>query len=119
MRGHVSIDSNPVTAIPAVSLSSFHAGGNRVLFPSVIAPWPKRAIWFVVICGSLYVLISPLPELDTTLSGNSALIFVVFVLVIDALLGLRALISLAGGRPLCVDSSWQTGFLAKICLRLC
>ncbi len=85
----------------------------------MIAPWPKRAILFVVICGSLYVLISPLPELDTTLSGNSALIFVVFVLVMYALLGWLALISLAGRRSLCVDSAWQTGFLAKICLRLC
>ncbi len=77
-------------------LSAFHAGGNRVLFPSVIAPWPKRAIWFVVICGILYVLISPLPELDTPLSGKSALIFFfVFVLVT------YALGSLAGfyGRP--------------------
>ena len=83
----------------------------------MIAPWLKRAIWLLVIYGILYVLISPLPELDATLSGKSALIF--FALVTYALVGLLWLISFAGFRPRHAHFSGQTDFLNKICVRLC
>ena len=75
----------------------------------------KRAIWLLVIYGILYVLISPLPELDATLLGKSAIIF--FVLVTYALVGL--LMGLAGFRLSRMASSCQTDFLTKICVRLC
>lgn len=83
----------------------------------MISPRLKRAIWLLVIYGILYVLISPLPELDATLSGKSALIF--FVLVTYALLGWLSLIALTGLRLSRMDSSSQTDCLAKICVRLC
>ena len=79
-------------------------------------PWLKRAIWLLVIYGILYVLISPLPELDATLFGKSAIIF--FVLVTYALVGCL-LMGLAGFRLSRIDSSCQTDFLTKICVRLC
>jgi hypothetical protein len=80
----------------------------------VIPPWLKRAIWLLVIYGILYVLISPLPELDATLLGKSAIIF--FVLVTYALVGW---LLMAGFRFSRMDSSSQTDFLARICVRLC
>lgn len=82
----------------------------------MISPWLKRAIWLLVVYGILYVLISPLPELDATLLGKSAIIF--FVLVTYALLGCL-LMSPAGFRLSRMDSSCQTDFLTKICVRLC
>lgn len=83
----------------------------------MISPQLKRAIWLLVIYGILYVLISPLPELDGTLSAKSALIF--FALVTYALVGLLSLTSFAGFRPWHTHSFCQTDFLNKICLRLC
>lgn len=97
-------------------LSPFHARQNRVLFPSVIAPWLKRAVWLLVIYGILYVLISPLPELEAALLGKSAIIF--FVLVIYALAGWLP-VAIAGSRFSRMDSSSQTDFLTRICVRLC
>ena len=82
----------------------------------MIPPSLKRAIWLLVIYGILYVLISPLPELDATLLGKSAIIF--FVLVTFALVGCLPM-SLAGFRLSRMDSSCQTDFLTKICVRLC
>jgi hypothetical protein len=82
----------------------------------VIPPWLKRAIWLLVIYGILYVLISPLPELDATLLGKSAIIF--FVLVTYALVGCL-LMALTGFRLSRMESSCQTDFLTKICVRLC
>jgi len=49
-----------------------------------MSTWLKCAISLVVIFGILYVLISPLPEVDATFSGKSALTF--FILVIHAYL---------------------------------
>ena len=82
----------------------------------MISPWLKRAIWLLVIYGILYVLISPLPELDATLLGKSAIIFL--VLVTYALVG-WLLMALAGFRASRMDSSCRTDFLTKICVRLC
>jgi len=78
--------------------------------------WFKRAIWLLVIYGILYVLISPLPELDATLSGKSVLVF--FVLVTYALLGLLVL-SFPDLRPSSLHPVAQTDVLHKTCARLC
>jgi hypothetical protein len=78
--------------------------------------WLKRAIWLLVIYGILYVLISPLPELDATLSGKSVLGF--FVLVPYALPGLLVL-SVPGLRSSSLYPVAQTDVLDKTCVRLC
>jgi hypothetical protein len=80
-------------------------------------PWFKRVIWLLVIYGILYVLISPLPELDATLSGKSVLVF--FVLVTYALLGLFILDLPSALRPSSLHSVLQTDVLHKTCVRLC
>lgn len=82
----------------------------------MIPPWLKRPIWLLVIYGILYVLISPLPELDAQLSGKSILVF--FVLVTYALLGLLIL-SFPDMRPSSLYPVAQTDVLRKTCVRLC
>ncbi|HKF24093.1 MAG TPA: hypothetical protein VKE93_21150 [Candidatus Angelobacter sp.] len=77
--------------------------------------WYERVLWLLVIYGILYVLISPLPELDATLSGKSVL---VFVLVTYALLGLLIL-SFPDIRPSSLYPVAQTDVLDKTCVRLC
>ena len=77
--------------------------------------WFERVLWLLVIYGILYVLISPLPELDATLSGKSVL---VFVLVTYALLGLLIL-SFPDMRPFSLHHVAQTDVLHKTCVRLC
>ena len=79
--------------------------------------WIKRAVWLLVIYGILHLLIAPLPELGTALSGKFVLIS--FVLITYALLELFFLTLLI------VCRSTDPGFLSpidvldKICLRLC
>ena len=77
----------------------------------------KCAITLAVVFGILYVLISPLPEMDAAFSGKSALAF--FILVTQALLGLYFLTLLMRFRP--VDSSVTAhgDVLKMICVRLC
>jgi hypothetical protein len=77
--------------------------------------WFERVLWLLVIYGILYVLISPLPELDPTLSGKSVL---VFVLVTYALLGLLIL-SFPDMRPSSLYPVAQTDVVHKTCVRLC
>ena len=77
--------------------------------------WFERVLWLLVIYGILYVLISPLPELDATLSGKSVL---VFVLVTYALLGLLIL-SFPDLRPSSLYPVAQTDVVHKTCVRLC
>jgi hypothetical protein len=77
--------------------------------------WFERVLWLLVIYGILYVLISPLPELDATLSGKSVL---VFVLVTYALLGLLIL-SFPDMRPSSLYPVAQTDVVHKTCVRLC
>jgi len=77
--------------------------------------WYERVLWLLVIYGILYVLISPLPELDATLSGKSV---IVFVLVTYALLGLLIL-SFPDMRPSSMYPVAQTDVLHKTCVRLC
>jgi len=80
-----------------------------------MSPILKRLVWLLVIYGILYVLISPLPELDAAFSGKTAVIFFVFIayalleLLFPAFAGHRP----AGLYPLFSD------VLNKICVRLC
>jgi len=80
-------------------------------------PWYKRALWFLVIFCILYVLISPLPEDDATLSRTSVL--TLFVLVTYALLGFFILDLSATLHPSWLHSASQTEVLDKTCVRLC
>jgi hypothetical protein len=80
-----------------------------------MSAWLKCVISLAVVFGILYVLISPLPEVDATFSGKSALNF--FILVPHALLFSFALF--ASLRP---SGQWFASFidlLNKICVRLC
>ena len=80
-----------------------------------MSTWLKCAISLVVIFGILYVLISPLPEVDATFSGKSALTF--FILVIHAYLFFFALSS-----SLRLSDPGFASFvdlLNKNCVRLC
>jgi hypothetical protein len=58
---------------------AFHAAGNRLPCETVMSPLLKRVIGLLVIYGILYVLISPLPELDAAFSGKTAVILFVFI----------------------------------------
>ncbi|MGC2696286.1 MAG: hypothetical protein WA738_10900 [Candidatus Angelobacter sp.] len=77
----------------------------------------KCAISLMVVFGILYVLISPLPEMDATFSGKSALNF--FVLVTHAFLGLFFLAFLMRFRPIDIAAAFHGDVLDLICVRLC
>jgi hypothetical protein len=70
-----------------------------------------------VIYCILYVLISPLPEDDATLSGTS--VMTLFVLVTYTLLGLFIFDLSTALRPSRMHSASQTEVLDKTCVRLC
>ena len=78
--------------------------------------WVQRVLWLLVIFCILYVLISPLPEVDATLSGK--LIPDFFVLITYALLGLLVLIR-SSLRSFRLHSFVQSEVLCKSCVRLC
>jgi hypothetical protein len=80
-------------------------------------PWHKRALWLLVIYCILYVLISPLPEDDATLSGSS--VMTLFALVTYALLGLLIGDPSRALRSSRLLSALQTEVLDKTCVRLC
>jgi hypothetical protein len=77
----------------------------------------KYAISLMVVFGILYVLISPLPEMDATFSGKSAL--TLFVLVTHAFLGLFFLTFLVRFRPIDIAAAFHGRVLDLICVRLC
>jgi hypothetical protein len=77
----------------------------------------KCVISLAVLFGILYVLISPLPELDATFSGKSA--FSYFILVTHALLGLFFFTFLVRFRPLEWIATAHGDVLNMICVRLC
>jgi hypothetical protein len=77
----------------------------------------KCVITLAVVFGILYVLISPLPEMDATFSGKSALTH--FILVTQALLGLFILTLLMRFRPTDWNASAHGDVLKLICVRLC
>jgi Na+/citrate or Na+/malate symporter len=70
-----------------------------------------------VVFGILYVLISPLPEVDATFSGKSALTH--FILVTQAFLGLFFLTMLMRFRPVEGNTTGNGDVLKMICVRLC
>lgn len=77
----------------------------------------KCALTLAVVFGILYVLISPLPEMDAAFSGKSALTY--FVLVTQALLGLYFLTLLMHFRPIDWNATAHGDVLKMICVRLC
>lgn len=77
----------------------------------------KCLISLVVVFGILYVLISPLPEVDATFSGKSALSYV--ILITHALLGLFFVIFWVRSRPMEWIASAHGNVLSMICVRLC
>jgi hypothetical protein len=80
-------------------------------------PWHKRALWFLVIYCILYVLISPLPEVDATASGSSVIAF--FSLVSYAFTAAFILDLSTALRPSRLHSASLTEVLEKTCVRLC
>jgi hypothetical protein len=74
----------------------------------------KCVITLAVVFGILYVLISPLPEVDATFSGKSALTH--FILVTQALLGLMLLTRF---QPIDWNETAHGDVLKLICVRLC
>ncbi len=77
----------------------------------------KRFVSLAVVFGILYVLVSPLPQVDATFSGKSALSF--FILVTHALLGLFFLSFLVSFRPTGTASLAHAHVIDLICVRLC
>jgi len=77
----------------------------------------KCVVTLTVVFGVLYVLISPLPEVDATFSGKSALSL--FILVPHAFLGLFFLTFLARFRPVEWTATAHGNVLNMICVRLC
>lgn len=77
----------------------------------------KCAITLAVVFGILYVLISPLPEMDATFSGKSALTH--FILVTQAFLVLFLLTLLMRFRPIDWNATAHGDVLKLICVRLC
>ena len=86
-------------------------------YGAVNFPWYKRVLWLLVIYCILYVLISPLPELDATLSGKP--VIVLFILATYALWGLLILDLSPALHPSSLRSVSQTDVLHKTCVRLC
>jgi len=80
-------------------------------------PWYKRALWLLVIYCILYVLISPLPEEDATLSRYSVL--ALFALVTSALSGPFIVDLSPALRPSGLSAALPTEVLDKTCVRLC
>ena len=77
----------------------------------------KCVISLAVVFGILYVLISPLPEVDATFSGKSA--FSYFILVTHAFLGLFFLTFLVRFSPIAWIATARGEVLKMICVRLC
>jgi hypothetical protein len=77
----------------------------------------KCVISLVVVFGILYVLISPLPEVDATFSGKSALSY--FILITHSLLGSFFLTFSVRFRPLECIAFAHGNVLNMICVRLC
>jgi hypothetical protein len=77
----------------------------------------KCVITLAVVFGIVYVLISPLPEMDATFSGKSAVTY--FILVTQALLGLYFLTLLMRFRPIDWSATAHGDVLKMICVRIC
>jgi hypothetical protein len=77
----------------------------------------KCLITLAVVLGILYILISPLPEMDAAFSGKSALTH--FILVTQALLGLYFFTLLMRFQPMDWNAITHGDVLKMICVRLC
>jgi hypothetical protein len=77
----------------------------------------KCFLSLALVFGILYVLISPLPEVDATFSGKSSLSF--FILVTHALLGLFFFSFLVHFRPADIADFAHADVIDFICVRLC
>jgi hypothetical protein len=77
----------------------------------------KCVISLVVVFGILYLLISPLPEVDSTFSKKSALSY--FILITHSLLVLFLFTFLVRFRPLEWFAFAHGNVLNMICVRLC
>jgi hypothetical protein len=77
----------------------------------------KLGLTLAVSFGILYVLISPLPEVDAAYSGKSFHSF--FLFITCALLGLVLLIAAPYLRPTRASASFLDNILSKNCVRLC
>jgi membrane-bound metal-dependent hydrolase YbcI (DUF457 family) len=77
----------------------------------------KCVVSLAVVFGILYVLISPLPEVDATFSGKSALSY--FILITHSLLVMFILTFLVRFRPLEWFAFAHGNVLNMICVRLC
>lgn len=77
----------------------------------------KCVITLAVVFGILYVLISPLPEMDAAFSGKSALTH--FILITQAILGLHFLALLMRFRPIGWNDAAHGDVLKLLCVRLC
>jgi len=82
-----------------------------------MSAWLKCVISLAVMFGILYVLISPLPEVDATFSGKSALSF--FTLVLHALLDLFLFALFVGHRSSELGRVSFIDLLDRYCVRLC
>jgi hypothetical protein len=77
----------------------------------------KCIISLAIVFGILYVLISPLPEINAAYSGKSALSY--FILVTHAFLGLFFFTVLVRFRPVEWTAAAHDDVLEMICVRLC
>ena len=84
---------------------------------SAVSAGLKCALSLMVLCGILYVLVAPLPEVDATFSAKSAVSF--FILVPHAFLGLFFLTFLMRLRPVDLLEALHGDVLDLICVRLC
>lgn len=82
-----------------------------------VSTFLKCLVTFAVVFGILYVLISPLPEMDATLSGKSFHSY--FVLVTHAFLGLFFITFLVRLFPVEWTANPRRDVLKMICVRLC
>ena len=83
----------------------------------VVSTSLKCVVSLALVFGILYVLISPLPEVDATFSGKSALSN--FILVTHAFLGLFFLTFLVRFSPIAWITHARGDVLNMICVRLC
>ena len=82
-----------------------------------VSTFLKCVITLAVVFGILYVLISPLPEVDATFSAKTALSH--FILITHAFLGLFFLTFLMRFRPIEWIATAHDDVLSMICIRLC
>lgn len=82
-----------------------------------VSTFLKCVITLAVVFGILYVLISPLPEVDATFSAKTALSH--FIFITHAFLGLFFLTFLMRFRSFEWIATAHDDVLSMICIRLC